>query len=247
MSPPSSSAGVPILCYVTDRQLLLPHKSVADQSRGLLANMAAVAAAGVDWIQIREKDLSGRELSRLTHEAVAQTKRIIPADGLGPRILVNDRVDVALSENAGGVHLGEHSLPAREVRRWLAANAERSFKLNQEPIQQPGTLGTGEFFVGVSCHSRAGAQSAEENGADYIFFGPIFSTPSKAAWGPPQGLATLAKVCSAISIPVLAIGGITRENAASCLSAGAGGLAAIGLFQGSRDLSALVNELRSIG
>jgi thiamine-phosphate pyrophosphorylase len=96
----------------------------------------------------------------------------------------------------------------------------------------------------VSCHSLGGAQSAEKNGANYIFFGPIFTTPSKLAFGPPQGLAALAKICSSVSIPVLAIGGITRENAPSCFSVGAAGIAAIRLFQDSSDLPATVSQLR---
>jgi thiamine-phosphate pyrophosphorylase len=246
VSPLSKSPHVPLLCYVTDRQLLLPDKNFEDQSRALITNITSAAAAGIDWIQFREKDLLGRELLALTREAIAQTKRTSSPD-VRTRILVNDRLDVALAEDASGVHLGEHSLPVREVRNWLDGGRGRAFGPEHPPIHSAERFPAGNFLVGVSCHSHEGALSAEENGADYIFFGPIFSTPSKAAFGPAQGLATLAKVCRAISIPVLAIGGITRENALSCLSAGAYGLAAIRLFQDSQDLSALVNELRSLG
>jgi thiamine-phosphate pyrophosphorylase len=102
-----------------------------------------------------------------------------------------------------------------------------------------------DFLVGVSCHSQEAAKSAEDGGADYIFFGPVFTTPSKAAYGAPQGLARLAEVCRSVSLPVLAIGGIALENATSCLAAGAAGIAAIRLFQDAYDLASLVKTLRT--
>jgi thiamine-phosphate pyrophosphorylase len=98
--------------------------------------------------------------------------------------------------------------------------------------------------VGASCHSLEGAKSAASGGAGYLFFGPVFATPSKAAFGPPQGVERLAEVCRAIAIPVLAIGGITLENAGACLAAGAAGLAAIRLFQDASDPAATVRALR---
>ncbi|MFY9583195.1 MAG: thiamine phosphate synthase, partial [Candidatus Acidiferrales bacterium] len=106
--------------------------------------------------------------------------------------------------------------------------------------QQAGT-----FLVGVSCHSWAAAVEAEHGGADYLVFGPVFATPSKAAFGPPQGLDRLAEVCRSVRIPVLAIGGVALENASACLAAGAAGLAAIRLFQEAPDLPSVVNRLRS--
>jgi thiamine-phosphate pyrophosphorylase len=101
-----------------------------------------------------------------------------------------------------------------------------------------------DFYIGVSCHSLEAAKSAERGGADYLFFGPVFDTPSKAAYGPPQGLNRLAEVCRSVSIPVLAIGGITLANCAACFSAGASGIAAIRLFQDASDLPDLVQALR---
>lgn len=149
------------------------------------------------------------------------------------RVIVNDRFDIAIAEQAGGVHLGENSIPAAEAKRLLQiSSAAQSLREN--------------FLVGVSCHSLEAAQSAASDGADYIFFGPIFATPSKAAYGAPQGLNRLAEVCRSVSIPVLAIGGITLENTASCLSAGAAGIAAIRLFQDAPALSSLVKRLREL-
>jgi len=194
-----------------------------------LLRMETAAAAGVDWVQIREKDLSGRDCGLLTREALQRAAKS-PASNASPtRILVNDRLDVALSEGAGGVHLGENSLPLPEAKRLVKAQA-----LSRD------------FLIGVSCHSLDAARSAASGGADYLFFGPIFSTPSKAAFGAPQGLERFAEVCRAVSIPVLAIGGITLANASACLAAGASGIAAIRLFQDARDMSSLVQSLRKL-
>jgi thiamine-phosphate pyrophosphorylase len=184
-------------------------------------------AAGVNWIQIREKDLSGRNCGLLTREALQRAAKS-PASNAA-RIVVNDRLDVALSEGAGGVHLGENSLPLPEAKRLVKAQA-----LSQH------------FLIGVSCHSLEAARSAASGGADYLFFGPLFATPRKAAFGAPQGLERLREVCRAVSIPVLAIGGITLVNASACLAAGASGIAAIRLFQDARDITSLVQSLRQL-
>ena len=143
---------------------------------------------------------------------------------------MNDHLDVALAEQAGGVHLGENSLPSQKRSACFCRHLPRKRSPNK-------------FFVGVSCHSLESAKSAAASGADYIFFGPIFATPSKAAYGSPQGLNRLADVCRSVNIPVLAIGGITLENASSCLSAGASGIAAIRLFQDAVDPASLVRSL----
>ena len=216
--PPAAN---PVLCSVTDRHLLGP-----DEDARLAALSAAIRraiAAGVDWIQIREKDLSGRRLSELVRDAVGA------AGGSSTRILVNDRLDIALGLGAAGVHLGEESVPVAEVIRWR----------NADPAHR-------SFLVGASCHSLAAAQQAEHDGADYIFFGPVFDTPAKRKFGPPQGLERLSEVCRAARVPVLAIGGITLENAPGCLRSGAAGLAAIRLFQDSPDLPAVLSHLRGM-
>jgi len=185
------------------------------------------AAAGVDWIQIREKDLSGKDCAELTSVALHCAAKHSTGKEARTRILVSDRLDVALSQSASGVHLGENSLPVEEAR-----------KLADSRIRDK------DFLIGVSCHSVEAATAAANGGAHYIFFGPVFATPSKAAYGAPQGLARLAEVCRAVSLPVVAIGGVTLDNAASCLSAGASGIAAIRLFQDAHDLKSLVKNLQ---
>jgi len=206
------------LCYVTERKGL--EVSPENQCEALVGRMEIAARAGVDWIQLREKDLSGRALAELLREAL----RRVPA---GCRIVLNDRLDVACALGAGGVHLGRESLSVEDARR-LAR----------------GRGATQDFLVGASTHSLAAALSAEKAGADYLVFGPVYATPSKAQYGPPQGIERLREVCHAVSLPVLAIGGITVENARACLEAGAAGIAAIRLFEEASDLPAVVDALR---
>ena len=194
----------------------------------LSQKIAGAAAAGVDWIQIREKDLSGREWSSFTREAPQFVSDSESSVTRRTRVLLNDRLDVALATQAGGVHLGEKSLPPEDALRLVQS-------LHRER----------DFLIGVSCHSLEAAKAAERRGADYLFFGPVFATPSKAAYGTPQGLERLAAVCQAVALPVLAIGGITLENTAHCLSAGASGVAAIRLFQDVPDMTAVVRALRA--
>jgi thiamine-phosphate pyrophosphorylase len=174
---------------------------------------------GLNWIQIREKDLNALELTELVRYAVAETK------DCKVRIIVNDRFDVALAAGAGGVHLGEASIPVKEVASWRHS------------------AGIADFLIGASCHSAESAVDAERNGADYIFFGPVFATPSKASFGSPQGIERLRQVCGAVQIPVVAIGGIIAETAPACIAAGGAGIAAIRMFQESRDITARISPL----
>jgi len=205
-----------IICYVTGRHGLPPGVLLGEAIR-------RAVAAGVDWVQIREKDLTTRELSAIARDALAA------AAGSRTRILVNDRLDVAVAESAGGVHLGGESMPVDAVRGWCAGYVN---------------LPAG-FLVGRSCHSLQEAQAAERDGADYVIFGPVFATPAKMKFGPPQGLEKFAAVCRSLRIPVLAIGGITTDNAEDCIRAGAAGVAAIRLFQQPGGISAIVNRLRT--
>lgn len=194
----------PIVCYVTDRKAL----GSTDSVENVLARIRAAAIAGVDWVQVRERDMPARELLALVRAACREKARIV----------VNDRLDVALAAGAGGVHLGGESLPAREVVRWCrSGNA------------------SAEFLIGVSCHSIDEVRLAEGAGASYVFFGPVFDTPSKRPFGPPQGVARLTEACRAVRIPVIAIGGVNEENASECARAGAAGFAAIRMFQERRE------------
>ena len=196
---------------MTDRKALTRDKSLP----ALLDVIRAAAAAGVDWVQIREKDLPARELFTLVKEAVALAS-VHPGSirALSIKVIVNDRLDVALAAGAAGVHLGHASAPAREVVRWCRAGNAPA-----------------DFLVGVSCHSLEGAQEAESAGASYTYFGPIYETPSKIPFGKPHGVEELAQVASAVTIPVIAIGGINSSNAPQCLRAKAAGIAAIRMFQ----------------
>jgi thiamine-phosphate pyrophosphorylase len=196
-------------------------RSPADRSRLLLRKIELAARAGVQWIQIREKDLSGSELASLARQALL----------LAPppcRILINDRLDVAWAVEAAGVHLTEESVPVAEARKFLR------------------TRGLPSFLVGASTHSLPSARAAADSGADYLVFGPVFATPSKVRYGTPQGIERLAELCHSVSVPVLAIGGVTPENAAACAAAGAAGVAAIRMFQHTKDLATIVRQLRQV-
>src|SRR6202171_3818044 len=150
MSRLGKSSGGLILCYVTDRHSLSEARKAQET---LLSKVEAAAAAGVDWIQIREKDLSGRNCGLLTREALQRAAKSPGSNAAPTRILVNDRLDVALSEGAGGVHLGENSLPLPEAKRLVKAQA-----LSRH------------FLIGVSCHSLEAARSAASGGGDFFFF-----------------------------------------------------------------------------
>lgn len=184
-------------CYITDR------RSLAGES--LLEAIARNLAAGVRWIQIREKDLSARELFDLVRAALA-----LP-NPHGTRLLVNSRVDVALAAGAHGAHLPAGS-PAPD--RW-----------------SPVAFSSPDFQIGVSCHSLDEVQAAEAEGASYAVFGPVFAPLSKSSPLPPRGLAGLRQAAASVAIPVLALGGVTKSNTADCIAAGASGVAGISLFQ----------------
>lgn len=200
------------LCYITDRHQL--------PSEALLLRVQQAIRAGVDLVQIREKDLATRELLGLAMSAVETARQ---AGMAGTRVVVNDRLDVALAAAAHGVHLGTTSMPAQVVRGIVSS----------------------DFLVGVSCHSLEEALAAESAGADYLVLGPIFETPSKLAYGPPLGLEKLREVTARVKIPVLALGGITRERVKPCLEKGAAGIAGIRIFQDCESLEVCVRELRA--
>ena len=185
-----------VRCYITDRHSLPSGVSLID-------NIARNLTAGVEWIQIREKDLSARDLFDLTRQVLDLPNQH------GSKILVNTRVDVALAAGAAGTHLPAGS-PAPQAWRSLTP---------------PG------FLIGVSCHTLDEIRAAEDEDADYAVFGPVFVPRSKAAGLDPRGIEGLAEAARAVNIPVLALGGITAANAIDCVEAGAAGIAAISLYQ----------------
>ena len=201
------------ICYITDRRTLQP--------KPLLPLVLEAVRAAVEIVQIREKDLPTRELLGLVQAAVREVERARSVT----RVLVNDRLDVALAAGAHGVHLGTQSMPAAAVRRIVPKG----------------------FLIGVSCHSLREAQEAESAGADYVLLGPIFETPSKIRYGPPLGLTALGEVAARVSIPLYALGGITVDRVHSCLEAGASGIAGIAVFQTAESLAGCVRELRAQG
>jgi thiamine-phosphate pyrophosphorylase len=190
------------LYYITDRS----------QLRGdLLEVIGRAVQAGIDLVQIREKDLGARELLGLTRAAAAL------ALGSSTKILVNGRTDVALAAGAHGVHLPAGSVPPADVRKLAPAG----------------------FLVGVSCHNAEEIRRAALEGADFAVFGPVLETPSKSKYGPPQGIAKLRQACGVSEMPVYALGGVNLSNTAECIAAGAAGIAAISLFQKNEDLEAV--------
>ncbi len=223
MHPLNNNKAAPIVCYVTDRRSLQVN-STERLTESLKQKIQEVSAAGADWVQLREKDLSTSEWASLARSALGVT-----APTFQTRILVNDRLDIALTERAGGIHLSENGFPLSRVREFVKC---------RRPDKK--------FLIGVSCHSLKAAQIAAESGADYIVFGPIFATPTKAGFGKPQGIDGLTEVCHASSVPVIAIGGITLSNARACRKAGAAGVAAIRLFQDAGDMEKLVRDLRKL-
>ncbi len=175
----------------------------------------ACLGAGLPAVQLREKDLAGAELHRLARELRGLTARH------RARLLVNDRVDVALAIDAEGVHLPADGFPPEVARRLVGDRR----------------------FVGVSTHRLAEAEAAAEAGADYLFFGPVYATPSKRAYGPPQGLAALAAVCRRVAVPVVAIGGVTASCIPELRAAGAAGVAVIRALLEADDPAAATKAL----
>jgi thiamine-phosphate pyrophosphorylase len=202
----------------------------------LLDKIAEAASHGVDYIQLREKDMSARELESLAREAMCIIREIKPASGArhpASVLLVNSRTDVALASGADGVHLRSSDVYPEDVRAaWAANGGAGTFARGISPRAA---------LTAVSCHSAKDVAQAAERGATLAVFGPVFekqNTPGTA----PTGLENLRQACGA-RIPVLALGGVTLQNANSCLQAGAAGIAGIRLFQ-EHDIGTIVHELR---
>ena len=188
------------------------------RTRDLLWVLERALDGGVKGIQLREKDLGGRELFDL-----AEKVKALCVDRQAS-LFINDRVDVALAVDADGIHLGGASIPIEAAR---------------------ALVGT-DKLIGVSTHSMREAEEAERSGADFLLFGPIYFTPSKADYGNPQGLAPLKEVVEKISIPVYAIGGIKVGNIGDVKEAGVRGVALISAIMSSVDPCMATQEILGI-
>ncbi|MBZ0220924.1 MAG: thiamine phosphate synthase [Candidatus Methylomirabilis sp.] len=197
---------LPSVYLITDRKTAPPG--------AFLSTLKAALSGGIRLLQLREKDLSARELLHLAKEVREL------ASGYGAKLLINDRVDIAMLSGADGVHLTSNSYAASCARELLG----------------PGKL------IGVSTHSLDEARKAEAKGADFVTFGPVFHTPSKAKYGQPLGTVALKDTAAALSIPVYALGGVNKENLREAVGGGAR-IAVISAIMGSKDAALAAREL----
>jgi thiamine-phosphate pyrophosphorylase len=209
------------LYYITDRRQFAGNDH--EQEQRLLAKIAECAAAGVEYVQLREKDLEARALEELARKVMAALV------GSRTQLLINSRTDVALACGAHGVHLPSNDLSASELRAIFARVGRR------EPV------------IAVSTHSISEVASAEVHGAGFAVFGPVFEKSGSAN---REGLEQLRQICHRAEagkppMPVWALGGVTMENAQQCVAAGAAGIAAIRLFQ-ENDVAKIVRKLRAL-
>jgi thiamine-phosphate pyrophosphorylase len=226
-----------LLYYITDRTAFAVDEPT--RRRRLLEKITEAARAGVDYIQLREKDLSTRELESLASEAVSVVEKLRTENReLRTALLINSRTDIALAAGADGVHLRSDDISPQEVRAiWRICGAGlcgAGTPARQLSPQPPS--------IGVSCHSPEEAAKAAENSATFAVFAPIFEKKVSPAT-PAKGLSSLQEACKA-RIPVLALGGVTLSNALSCLEVGAAGIAGIRLFQ-DNDIAEVARRLRT--
>ena len=220
-----------LLYYITDRTQFRGDET--DRRTALLRTIANAARAGIDYIQLREKDMTPRALEALARDAV----KIVRQNSQTTRLLINARTDIALATDADGVHLPANDLAASEVRALWMKCSER------EPV------------IGVSAHSAAEVRYAESHGATFAVLAPIFEKTQAST--PGIGLAALRDACATLAAPhdveapyrggfcVLALGGVTLANAEACVSVGAAGVAGIRLFQ-SGDIGETIRKIRDL-
>jgi thiamine-phosphate pyrophosphorylase len=200
------SSSLPRLLIITDRQ--------ATRGKPLVETVRMALAGGARLVQLREKDLEGGALFALAQSLAAECARV------GARLLVNDRIDVALAAGADGVVLPADSFPTDVARRLLGPTR----------------------LVARSTHSAAEVERARHDGCDFVLFGPVYETPSKAAFGPPQGIDAL-RVAARFAIPVYAVGGVTAKNASAVFQAVAHGVAVIREAMAAEDSTAVARLL----
>ncbi len=199
--------GHPGLEFGVDFSLYLITDRCLTEGRPLVDVVRAVLDGGIKAVQLREKDLGSREMYLLALELRELTYEY------GAKLFINDRVDIAMSVRADGVHLGVGSIPVAEARKLAGPN----------------------LLIGYSSHSTDEARRAEADGANFVTFGPVYQTPSKVSYGEPLGGLALKEVCQSLFIPVFALGGIKPANVAQVLSCGAAGIALISAIIGAVD------------
>ena len=219
-----------LLYYITDRTAFAPDEHA--RRTHLLDKISEATRAGVDYIQLREKDLPARDLESLARDAAAIITRLRTENReLRTALLINSRTDIAIAVGADGVHLRSDDVSPKDVRQvWTECGARALARGTSQ--QTP--------LIGVSCHAPAEAAQVAANDADFAVFAPVFEKKDAR----PAGLKALHEACQA-HIPVLALGGVTLNNARACLEAGAAGIAAIRLFQ-ENNIVEVVQRLRSL-
>jgi thiamine-phosphate pyrophosphorylase len=192
---------------------------VTDRRRSALPLAETVrlaALGGVDAVQLRERDMDGREFHKLADELRKVTRET------GVKLLINQRLDIAVAVKADGVHLGWRSLGVHDVHQ----------------------LGGADMLAGVSCHDAHQIEEAEAAGADYILLGPVFETPSKQGVAEALGIERFKELVAMTKLPVLAIGGVTPENGREVMGAGAAGLAAISALTAAEDPESAARQFK---
>jgi len=221
-----------LLYYITDRSQFSGNERA--RRRALVAKVGEATRCGVDYIQLREKDLNTRELEMLAREAVTAVRNSALLNAgvnqIGPRILINSRTDIALAAEADGVHLRADDITTVEVRQVQKLSA-----CLPHPNQH--------FLVAASCHSIEDVKRAESGGVDFAVFAPVFEK-NNSPGAPLTGLTALREACRA-KTPVLSLGGVTTKNAGLCVEAGAAGVAGIRLFQDNK-IEDVVRALRRL-
>jgi thiamine-phosphate pyrophosphorylase len=219
-----------ILYYITDRSAFPGDESA--RRRRLLEKISEAASVGIDYIQLREKDLCARDLESLAQDAMRIILQLRTENReLRTALLINSRTDVALAAAADGVHLPSNDVSPKDVRQvWKCGAGTPAREVSpQDPL------------ISISCHSPAEVAQVASNRATVALFAPVFEKKD-APGARPAALDALRQACRS-EIPVLALGGVTLQNAQSCLHAGAAGIAAIRLFQ-ENDIATVVRELR---
>jgi len=219
-----------LLYYITDRSQFGGDE--VSRRKKLLEKIAEAAECRVDFIQLREKDLSARELESLAHDALRAIRENSPSlatnSEAATRLLINSRTDVAIACGADGVHLRSDDVSPDIVRKvWR-------YSL---------TPGKANAIVSIACHTVPEVRVAAEKGGDFALFGPVFEKTEARTPVPPAGLSLLKDACQQ-KIPIIALGGVTLENARTCVEAGATGIAGIRIFQ-ENQISKVVRQLRN--